>query len=239
MLKTLDKLKKAQPVTLVIVGDSASVDTPWTMGRKNWVGYLSEALWATYGDGVVTMINSSRCGNTFAAELPRLEQSVLRFKPDLTILSLGLAEMLSKEFDPATSVSRARQMITILQQGGSEVLVRTFNPVVFGYWDPLPPGARPGEAFETKGLSSSWAAQLAAVGRDLGCVVIDHFARWKAHRLPYRHEAASPQGLRMRMSPDTVHPGAVGHLAFFRELAPVFEVPRYFPWEEVGEDVPR
>ena len=50
-----------------------------------------------------------------------------------------------------------------------------------------------------------------------------------------------PQWLRMRMA-DTVHPNAQGHLAIFRELAPVFRVPRYFPWEEVPVefmDVPR
>ena len=35
----------------------------------------------------------------------------------------------------------------------------------------------------------------------------------------------------MRMI-DTVHPNAIGHLALFREPAPTFEVPLFFPWEE-------
>jgi hypothetical protein len=31
---------------------------------------------------------------------------------------------------------------------------------------------------------------------------------------------------------DAIHPGAQGQLAFFRELAPLFGVAPYFPWEE-------
>ena len=34
----------------------------------------------------------------------------------------------------------------------------------------------------------------------------------------------------LRMS-DSVHPGPQGHLAFFRELAPRFNVPVRFGWE--------
>ena len=235
MQKTLDKLKAAKPVTIVVVGDSISIDTPWTLGRKNWVGYLAEALWATYGDGLVTMINSSRCGNSSGQELQRMEHSILRFKPDLTILSLGLGDTPSKSSEMENSADRARQLITAVQRSGSEVLVLTSTPIVYGYWDPLPPGARSGEAFDTEGLATAWAARLTSVGHELGCVVVDHFSLWKKHRIPYKSEASNPQGLRMRMGPDTVHPGPVGHMALFRDMAPVFGVPRYFPWEDVRD----
>ena len=235
MQRTLQKLAAGQPTTIVVVGDSTSVDTPWTFGRKNWVGYLAEALWAAYGDGVVTMINSSRCGNRFAAELPRLQRSVLRFAPDLTIVGLGLNDARQDPFDIEACSGQARELIAALQRGGSEVLLRTFNPVVFGYWQPRPDGAAPGEAFDPDGRFARWAARLVEIGRDTGCPVVDHFTLWRQRRVPHRHDAAHPQGLRMRMGPDTVHPGGVGHLAFFRDLAPAFGVPRYFPWEEVTE----
>lgn len=235
MKRTLEKLSAKQPVTIVVTGDSTSVDTPWTFGRKNWVGYLAEALWATYGDGLVTMINSSRCGNRIATELPRVQQSVLRFAPDLTIMGLGLNDAMKASFDMELSSAQARELITAIQRSGSEVLVRTFNPVVHGYWQPRPGDAAPGEAYDPDERFSRWAERLAAIGRELGCPVVDHFNLWKQHRIPHRHDAAHPQGLRMRMGPDTVHPGPVGHLAFFRDMAPAFGVPRYFPWEDVRD----
>ncbi len=30
---------------------------------------------------------------------------------------------------------------------------------------------------------------------------------------------------------DCVHPNWLGHLVFYRELAPYFGLPRHFPWE--------
>jgi lysophospholipase L1-like esterase len=235
MQRTLSKLAAGQPVTIVVVGDSTSVDTPWTFGRKNWVGYLAEALWATYGDSLVTLINSSRCGNRFAAELPRVRQSALRFAPDLVIVGLGLNDAQKEPFDLEACAGQARELLAAIQGSGAEVLLRTFNPVVHGYWQPRPADAAPGEAYDPDGRFARWAARLVALGGEMGCPVVDHFSLWKQHRVPHRHNAAHPQGLRMRMGPDILHPGPVGHLAFFRDLAPAFGVPRYFPWEEAGD----
>ena len=62
--------------------------------------------------------------------------------------------------------------------------------------------------------------------------VVTHATHGRHNWFTYKNEAANPQNLCMRMM-DTVHPNAIGHLALFRELAPTFEVPLFFPWEEV------
>jgi lysophospholipase L1-like esterase len=116
---------------------------------------------------------------------------------------------------------------------GAEILFRTPNPVVYGYWQPLPPDAKPGEPYEAGTYATSaFAAALVDLAHELDCPVCDHYSAWKRKKYQFGHPGANPQGLRLRMG-DTVHPNAVGHLAFFRELVSFFDVPKYFPWEEV------
>ena len=38
---------------------------------------------------------------------------------------------------------------------------------------------------------------------------------------------------------DPVHPNALGQLMLFREMAPAFDVAKYFPWEEIPSEKPR
>jgi|GEM_PF-3384205 len=231
---TLGKLRRKEPVTILVVGDSNSVITFHTCGRMNWVGYLSEALWATYGDDLVTMINTSRCGYNWTALADELESRVLRWKPDLVILSLGLNDSRHGKEGLGPCLTAARSVITTIRGSvGAEVFLRTNNPVVYGYWEPRPEGARPGEACEHGEYATLLYIQaLLDLARELGCPVCDHYAAWKAKHYLFEQPSANPQGLRLRMN-DVIHPNAIGQLAFFRELAPHFGVPMYFPWEEV------
>ncbi|HPP12079.1 MAG TPA: SGNH/GDSL hydrolase family protein [bacterium] len=234
MERTLEKLGKQEPTVIVVIGDSCSVDCHWTLGRKNWVQYLSEALWHTYGDGFITVINSSKCGSSYTSELTRLETSVLRFRPDLVVSAIGglAKDKPPKEADLfATDRAAAREVIKRIQAAGSEILFITWNPVVYGYWQPLPEGARPGEAFpESPAHSEASAKALKDLAEELKLPVVDLYSAWKNHRIPYRFLTAHPQNLWLWMA-DTIHPGPVGHLAFFRTIAAAFKVSPYFPWE--------
>lgn len=232
-LKTIEKLRNKQPVVICVVGDSNSVVSFNTHGRMNWVGYLTEALWTTYGDDLVTMINVSRCGYSFGACLAELERRVLRWHPDLVIFALGINDSSAGEAGLAKAKDTVRTLVhEIRTKTGAEILFRTPNPVVYGYWQPLPPDAKPGEPYEAGTYATSaFAAALVALANELDCPVCDHYSAWKRKKYHFGHPGANPQGLRLRMS-DVIHPNDVGHLAFFRELAPHFNVPKYFPWEE-------
>jgi lysophospholipase L1-like esterase len=233
MDRTLAKLRAKEPVTIVVTGDSCSVDTHWTWGHKNWVQLLAEAVWETYGDGFITVINSSKCGNSYAEELKRLPQSILRFQPDVVVSAIVLGDQGRGREGLEQTKEAARQFVRRIRETcGSEVLLMTFNPVVYGYWSPVPEGTKPGEPFPAPGRGEANADALLELGRELGLPVADVFGEWTRRRIPFRLMTAHPQWLRMRMA-DTVHPNAQGHLAIFREVAPFFQVPRYFPWEEV------
>ncbi|MFH0965998.1 MAG: SGNH/GDSL hydrolase family protein [Planctomycetota bacterium] len=231
MEKFLAKLKSGEKTVVVALGDSITELTWHTMGHLNWCGLLQEALFETYGRDVCWVINSGLCGDTAAGSLARLDDDVLRFHPDLVIISYGMN-------DPeTTTLEQFRQDLRSLVErvrarAGAEVLLRTPNPIV------NPPTAavlREGQdvAVETTGTQVGLFAQaIVDVARETGCPVVDHYTSWK--RLESLRGAANlreePNHLWLYMS-DPKHPGPLGHLAFFRDLAPLFRVPSHFPWE--------
>ncbi len=232
MRRTLAKLRRQEPVTIVVAGDSCSVDTHWTRGHKNWVQLLTEALWEEYGDGLLYVVNSSKCGLGWARQRECLDEAILRFQPDLVVFAIG-GLTVHRGPDPlAADRECATEVIRRVQAAGAEVLLNTFNPVVYGFWEPRPEGAPPGEAFldhPTRGRAAAQA--LVDLAAELDVPIVDHYAAWARTEIPFKHQAAHPNGLWIRMA-DPVHPGPQGHLAIFRELAPVFGVAKCFPWEE-------
>jgi acyl-CoA thioesterase-1 len=236
MNRTLDKLARGEHATIVALGDSNTQLTFHTQGRQNWVGLLGEALFERYGAGAFTLVNSGRCASTVRDALGRLDRDVLRFQPDLVIVALGMNDATRREAGLDAFAADARELIRrIREAGGSEVLVCTPNPVVTLNGLPLPPEQpAAGRAWESPSRPvRAYAERLAAVGREAGCLVCDHYAAWTARAFAARHPVADPNGLWPRMS-DAIHPGPLGHLAFFRELAPLFDLPAYFPWEDVA-----
>lgn len=235
MEKTLAKLRTKQPITIVVVGDSNTLVSMNTQGKLNWVGYLTEALWETYGDDLVTMINVSACGYNFRRLSEELEHRVLRWQPDLVITQMWLGDLKESAEGRDQSRDAFRAAVEGIRGGGSgetEFLVCTPNPMVLGHGHLLPEGALPGEVYESPEWNTALNAELVKLAEEAGCAVVDHFTAWQGKEYVFAHPGANPRGLWQRML-DPVHPNALGQLIFFRELAPVFGVSKYFPWEEI------
>lgn len=233
MERTLAKLAAGEHVTIIALGDSNTEVTFHTRGRMNWVGLLREAIFEAYGNGVCTFINSGVCGATADSSLPRLERDVLRFDPDLVVIALGMNDAGRGEAGLPAFVETLRTIAKrIREHNGAEILLRTSNPVVAGHGVPLPEGAAPGKPYETEARPlRKYAEATVRLAEELGCPVADHHRLWSEQTFRVKHAVADPTGLWPRMG-DSIHPGWGGHLAFFRELAPFFRVPRFFPWEE-------
>lgn len=237
LTRTLTKLKAGEHVTIAALGDSITEITFHTRGHMNWVGLLSEALFESYGHGICTMVNAGKCGSSFREAATRLERDVLRFTPDLVIIALGMNDAGAREAGLPAFREQVRGVVrTIRERCGSEILIRTPNPVVTVHGVPLPAEQpRPGKAWDSPQRPLAlYAAALVELARELECDVVDHYALWCGKQFHVKHPVADPTGLWPRMG-DAIHPGWLGHLAFFRELAPCFEVPPYFPWDEAGD----
>jgi lysophospholipase L1-like esterase len=235
MKKTLEKLRTGKHVTIVAFGDSITEVTFHTRGRMNWVQLLEEAIFEEYGNGVCTMINSGKCASSYREGLTRIERDVLCFNPDLVILAFGMNDAGAGLDGLAAFKENVRKTITLIrEQCGSEILIRTPNPVVTVHGMPLPvEQQRPGQVWENpRRPLKEYAAALVELAAELNCSCVDHYTLWYKRNVTVKHPVTDPCNLWPRMG-DAIHPGFLGHLAFFRELAPLFELPEYFPWEEV------
>jgi lysophospholipase L1-like esterase len=234
--RTLAKLRDGEQVTIVALGDSNTATTFHTRGHATWVALLEEALFEAYGADACMLINAGKCGSASTEALARLERDVLRFNPDLVIIALGMNDALGRLDGLEAFKERLRIMVgTIRARCGSEILLRTPNPVVTVHGVPLPPEQpAPGKAWESAQRPLAvYAAAIVGLATELDCAVVDHYTLWTKKRFSVKHPVADPTGLWPRMA-DAIHPGHLGHLAFFHELAPLFEVAPYFPWEEIG-----
>jgi acyl-CoA thioesterase I len=227
----LKKLQAGGKTTVVALGDSITELTWHTRGRLNWCGYLQEALFETYGRNRCWVIVSGRCGETAQGAWERLDEDVLRFHPDLAIISYGMNDAATPVITPAEFRSALCRLIeTIRERSGADVLLRTPNPMCNPPNDLI---LKEGQtaAVETAGTRLElFARTIVEVGREKKCAVADHYTSWKKLETLRGAMREEPNHLWLRMS-DAVHPGPLGHLAFFRELAPLFKVPAHFPWE--------
>jgi acyl-CoA thioesterase I len=232
MQRTLTKLKNGEKVTIIALGDSNTEITWHTRGQMNWVGLLTEALFETYGRNRCFVMNSSRCGGTAAEALTRLDEDVLRFDPDLVIISFGMNEAYGSRDVGAFKASMTEIIKRVRAHNSAEILLRTPNPVI------NPPGCHlaEGQSSNREAIGSivgELAAAAVALGKELGCPVVDHYSIWRARMDVPLSIKENPNALWLAMS-DNVHTGPLGHRYFFRELAPLFGVATHFPWEVSG-----
>lgn len=217
-----------QYVTIVAFGDSITQINHTTHGGLNWVGYLTEGLC----DGRVfpkghIVINAGYGGDTMEKGLARIERDVLRFDPDIVILSFGM-----NDADHITSGEFKKQLREairrIRQQGPCSIVLRTPNPVVnmldgteLTQW--LDKGK-----IVRKNLAG-FAKATCEVARLEGTLLVDHYAKW------IKSMGNSCRGDLIRLMSDPTHPNNLGHRRLYHELAPVFNGHRYFffEWERI------
>jgi acyl-CoA thioesterase I len=236
MNKTIGKLKKGEHVTIVALGDSITENTFQTRGRMNWVSLLNEAIFEEYGNGICTLINSGKCGSSYRESLTRLDRDVLRFHPDMVILALGMndagegsAGLQKFKKDVHTMIERIHKSCS------SEILIRTPNPIVIEPGGPYPKGKCPGNAHDPDNRPLKlYASALVQIAKELDCEVVDHYTLWTDEKYTVKYPVSNSCGLWIRMA-DRVHPNWLGHLVFYRELAPKFGLKLYFPWEEIHQ----
>lgn len=216
----LSKLAKGEQVTIVALGDSNTELTFHTRGYLNWTGILQEALYEKYGPNKVIMINAGCSGENAAGGLARLKRDVLRFSPDLVIVCYWDGDM-----KPLKAIIQ-----NVQSTGKAEILLRTPNPVIATNQPPVIPAVIAGREWPESSLKVT-AKKIVRLGAELCVPVVDHYTSWlKADASHDGPPTSNPNRLWLRMS-DSLHPGPLGHVAFYRDLAPFFGLPLKLSWE--------
>ena len=235
-LNIVGKLKKSIHITIVALGDSITAYSLHNRGRMNWVSLLEEGISLKYGCGLCCMINSGVPGASFFSALQRLDNDVLRFDPDLVIISLGMNDAAKGAVYLPQFRKEAHETINRIRcECNSEILIRTPNPIVAETglrWDLK---VDPGEIYnDNLGPLSDYSNTLREIANEKNCAIADHYKMWKEVKFStvqlFDKEFSYQYKLWPRMANST-HPGPLGHLVFYRELAPFFEIPDRFAWE--------
>ena len=227
-MKTLGDVLGHDYVTVVAIGDSITAVTHWTLGGMNWVGLLECNLSTCFRHGF-TVINTGRSGDDVTGGLARIQRDVLRFDPNLTIISFGMNDA-GKPDNLARFRADLTEMIHRVRDVGSQILLRTPNPIIS-----MSDGT---ELTELVTLAqprtydvATYAEAIVDIAHREETWLADHYTLWKrSMACPYRGEMCMLMG-------NCIHPNANGHRRFHHELAPVFGVETTFQheWQHILE----
>jgi lysophospholipase L1-like esterase len=198
----VEKLRRREQVTIVFIGDSNTAPhVPHARACSTSSGWLSAACSSRYANTRSRVINAAQSGEGVNGCSSRLDDDVIRFRPDLVIVGYGMTSYSNGEeylqrgyIEPMRSSSAA-----CATTAGAEIILRTSNPIICVN-RPKPPAARvPGREYpnDTLGIYSRALVELA---RELNCPVVDHYRMWLDQTYPPTDGVNDPNGLWLRMS---------------------------------------
>lgn len=183
--------------TWVLTGDSITQGSQHTYGWRCYPEVLSERLRWELGRRSDVVVNTGAFGGTVDEALRDVSWRVTRFAPDVVTLMYGTNDAASGA--GASRFGRdLRQFAERIAQTGAVVVLQTPPPLRWGTerdWVPL----------------EDFVAQIRAVAREGGLLLVDHYARWLA--------AGTGSVPPRPWFDDDAHPSAVGQQELARALA--------------------
>lgn len=177
------------PLTWVFTGDSITQGVEHTHGARCWVEHVHERVRHQLGRVRDVVVNTGIAGWTAPQVLAEVDHLVVRFRPDVLSVALGMNDSLSGPDGLATFVSSLEEIIRRGAGADTLVVLHTPNTIGDGVWNEPADVAR-------------YAAAIRDVAAPYGAVVADHHARWSA---------AFPDQPPWPWLDNPVHPNAQGH----------------------------
>lgn len=179
-------------LTLAFLGDSVTQGCFEIYSKRNgdletvydqehtYHKYVQKLLSTLYPSVPISIINAGISGGSADHGRQRLEDHVLRYHPDLTVVCFGLNDATSAEL--SLYLDALREIFTRLQQAGSEVIFMTPNMMSTKVSDHLDPEFHPiAERFAVIQKGGKLASYLQAAKdlcAELGVPVCDCYAKW-------------------------------------------------------------
>lgn len=205
-MKVLNKLVAKQkdmygtePITVAFIGDSVTqgcFECYFKQGNRIETVFDYNSVYSTrfkellamlYPNVQVNIINSGISGDTAVGCLKRLERDVLRFSPDLVIVSCGLNDCVTGgEEKLAVYAEALKSIFKKCKEQGAECIMLTecmMNDTVSPHLLADPRMVEYAEQFmdvQTSGLLDCYYEKAKAVAIENGAAVCDQYAIWKA-----------------------------------------------------------
>lgn len=213
-------------VTIVALGDSNTEQNHWTCGSLCWAGMLPMGLYNVFPKGKC-VINSGISGDSVEFGLKRLERDVLRFNPDIVIISYGGNDSFKVSLE--TFRERLPEMINVIRNGcSSSIILKTPTPMIDMMTGLETNTIKIGETVYQTDLAAFSSVICDVAGKE-NLLLVDHYSKWKRSM-----ESSCRQDI-IRLMGNPQHPNALGHRRLYHELAPVFNADTYFyyDWQRI------
>jgi len=202
----IDRIKAGEPFLFVTLADSNTNNTHFSNGAKQWPELLAAELKSQYKTQRVLVLNAGVSGDSIREAMARFDTDVARFRPELTILSLGSND--SKRLTDDEFREGLNCCFGQLADLGSAVLLLTPTPVK--ELEPAPPHIWKGDD-----QLRAKVAVLREFAVQRGVAMVDIYEAWQEMDRAGTLDIST-------LTCDEVHLNADGHALIFRQLAPAF-----------------
>lgn len=190
-------LNGPKPITWVFTGDSITQGSRYTAGARSYVEHFAERTRTEMHRRHDVVINTSAPGETSRSMLEDFEWRVLRFRPDVVSVMIGINDAVGRRVRRSEFRDNLKHVIESARSEGALVLLHT------------PPHLDLEIAHAHTDLRT-YVRLIRDVARDLDVACVDHWAGWK--------KAAEKGEIRHWLAADGVHPTADGQRALARLL---------------------
>ena len=195
--KAIDRIQSATKALWVFCGDSITHGALHTTGRRDYMELVEERVRFELGKSQHLFINSGISGDTTQGILRTMDHRILRFKPDVFSLMIGMND--AKNLSLAEYDHNLREIVKRVRQWSqAEILFQTCCAIN--------PEECPGREDYAKYMDT-----FRDVAGEMDIALIDHHAEWEAVRLE------DPGRFKGWMS-NEFHPNALGHWTFAEKM---------------------
>jgi acyl-CoA thioesterase I len=192
-----DVLESNEPAKWLFTGDCVTHGVRYTLGGRDYVQLFEERVRGELGRHRDFVAKTAVKSWTTKDVLEDIEWSILRHKPDVVSIMLGINDCCRQLQDFKSNYLEILDKIK--KRTSAHVILHTPNPIV--------PGTDPSREPTLPAI----VEQIHQIGAQRGLHVVDHWREWKG---AWRED---PARIYTWMA-DTIHPNANGHRAFARLL---------------------
>ena len=193
----------AEPLTWVLTGDSITQGAKWVGRERSYPEIIQERVRWEMNRRRDFFINTAISGEKAAGLRADFEWRVLRFRPDIVSIMIGMNDSVAGPAGRAAFEAELRAMISQVRTAGAIPLLHLTNPIDTENPDTLRRADLP-----------AYNEIIAQVAHATNTILVDHWALWNNTKptLPALREWLA----------DSIHPNGAGHrqfaIEFFRTL---------------------
>jgi acyl-CoA thioesterase I len=184
-------------VTWLLTGDSITHGAVYTFGWRSYPEHFMERLRWELRRMADTVVNTGTSGDTTDGLLRDLKGRVLRFRPDVTSIMMGMNDCVAGRAGIEAFRRNLLNLADASENNSSLLLLHTPNPI------------RPGADIERTHLPH-YADIIREVAARRKLMLVDHYDHWITQNRKH------PGAFRRWLDSDGIHPSAQGQLQLAR-----------------------